>query len=270
MQRRGGEVVEEVTGFDPNGEYKAALGIQTCDKLWVIRSAYFSEKLNSTYGTDEYAVLQGADPSADGAKLAGDFTDVEIKGNGTYTVKLENADFSGEKTVSQLYVATNIPVNDQIKVTNFIVEVNGKKIVKFDEATLEDEKSYTEGGMIILAINHWRSSLVSELESLDVYEEDGTSGVMLLKGDGTDNVTLTFTISGFAYDNPDATVEETATPTPTETVKATTAPDTSASANTDDAKSGNNTMVIVIVVVAVVAVVAVAGVVISKKKKTNK
>lgn len=47
---------EEASGFDPSGTYHAAMGIQTCDTLWIMRSAYFCESLNEYYGTDLQAL----------------------------------------------------------------------------------------------------------------------------------------------------------------------------------------------------------------------
>ena len=73
------------------------------------------------------------------------------------------------------------------------------------------------------------------------------------------DVTITFTVSGFAYDN-EAAVEATEEPAP--------AP---ADAPVEEAEStsGLSPVVIVVIVVVVVAVVAVVAVVLAKKKKKN-
>lgn len=257
------EAVEEKV-FDPSGTYHAALGIQTCNTAWINRQAYFTDSLNQYYGTDMNDKLWAGDPSAAGNVYEGTFTDIELKGNGTYTVKLEGADFDGETTISQLYVATDIPVNDAIKVTDFKVTINDRVVVTFPEAELEDEDKYNEGGLLILAINHWRKPLVQKLEELGVCEDD-TSGIRLLTGTGDDNVYLTFTINGFDYDNEEAT-EAVETEAETE-VQATEA--VAEKTDSDNAGGLSTTQIILICVAAAVVVVIVVVVVVSKKKKNN-
>ena len=141
--------------LDLNGTYHAALGIQTATDLWIQRMAYYEGSQNKYYGK------KGADKmfvkskeTGDEEEATGTFTDVEIKGNGTYTVSLEGADFKEEKTISQLHVATDIPVNDTIKFSNVSVKIDDKTVVEFDEAVMEDEANYMQGGMVVLAFNH--------------------------------------------------------------------------------------------------------------------
>ena len=72
----------------------------------------------------------------------GTFTDAEIAGNGTYTLKLEGADFQGETAISQLHIATDIPLNDKIKFTNVKAKVDGREVTSFDEGVPENEEPY--------------------------------------------------------------------------------------------------------------------------------
>ena len=193
----GKKDVRAVTYVDLNGKYHAAMGLQTCTKAWLIRYAYFDKEANAYYGTEKAGTLIAEDPSAKGKEYAGNFTDVEITGNGTYTVSLEGADFGGETDLSQLHVATDIPLNDQIKFTDVSFSVNGKTVTSFDEGYMEDEEPYLGGGMDLLLINGWREPLVKKLEEKGLKKKG--SGYSLIKGTGNESISITFTISGFNY-----------------------------------------------------------------------
>ncbi len=182
---------------DLNGKYHAALGLQTCNKVWINRFAYYDKEANQYYGTDKAGCMIAADPSASGKEYAGTFKDVEIAGNGTYTVALEDADFGGETALSQLHVATDIPLNKVIKFKNVFFTINGKKIATFDQGYMEDEEPYINGGMDILLLNSWREPLVDQLEKKGRSKKQ--NGYNLLKGTGKENISITFTVTGFNY-----------------------------------------------------------------------
>lgn len=187
------------TELNLNGKYHAALGIQTCNVEWFSRFGYYGKDDNKYYGTNKFAKLIGNDKTAKGT-----FNDVEIAGNGTYEVSLENAEFQGETAISQLYVATDIPVKDKddlIKFTDIKVTVNDKQIVSYDNAILENEK-YNKNGAVILIANHWRKNVVAALNEKGVLE-DSSNGYNLLNGKGKENISITFTVSGFNYDKGD-------------------------------------------------------------------
>ncbi len=195
---------------DLNGTYNATLGIQTDTLLWVTRMGYYESSQNEYYGT-EYAnqmYCEDKDNPGEHKMLPGTFVDAEIKGNGTYTVSLDGGEFQGETDLSQLHVATDIPLNDTIKFSDVIVKINGKTIVEFDEGVMEDQENYLQGGMVCLAFNHWRPELVNTLTEMGMPETATNGGYTLLNGTGAEDVSITFTVSGFAYDNPDATGEE--------------------------------------------------------------
>lgn len=251
----GNAAKAEKKEFDPNGVYHAALGLQTCTQVWINRFAYFDKEANQYYGTEDANKMFAADPSGGGASYAGNFEDVEIKGNGTYTVKLTDADFGGETDISQLHVATDIPLNDKIKFTDVSFAINDKKIATFEEGYMEDEEPYLGGGMDLLLINHWRDGLVEQLKSKGVYETVD-SGCTLLQGTTGESISVTFTISGFDYDNPDAVAEEEASEAPKAEKKDT--------AKKEESKQMNP---VPICIGAGVVLVVIAGVVIVRRKK---
>ena len=80
---------------------------------------------------------------------------------------------------------------------------------------------------------------------------------------------ITFTVSGFAYDNASAGAEAPKEETPAAPSDAAPAP-TEAPADNAGSEGGMSPVVIVIIVVAVVAVIAAAAVVLTKKKKGGK
>lgn len=190
----------ETSGGAENGKpvYHAAMGIQTATSIWIQRWGYFEKSQNEYYGTENYSKLY----AAGGVFYDGTFEDVEIKGNGTYTVSLKDADFAGETAISQMHIATDIPLaeSEKLSFTDVILEINGSEVVKFDEAVLENEEPYLQGGAVILLMNHWRDSVIQALSSMGK-SEDSSNGWELLQGSGSENVSITFTVSGLPYDN---------------------------------------------------------------------
>ena len=254
----GDAVQAKAKKLDPNGVYHAALGLQTCTQVWMNRFAYFDKEANSYYGTEDAGKMIAGDPSGDGASYDGTFEDVEIKGNGTYTVKLTGADFAGETDISQLHVATDIPLNDTIKFKDVSFTIDGKKIATFDEGYMEDETPYLGGGMDLLLINHWREGLVKDLSSKGV-SESVENGYTLLQGTTGEEISVTFTVSGFSYDNPDAV----ATEAPTK------APDTASSASSDETseEKGSSNIIPICIAGGVIVLVCAGIFVIVRKKK---
>ena len=246
---------------DLNGKYHARLGIQTATEKWIMNMGYYENVQNKYFGTENADKLMYSDSdTGEETSTEGTFEEVEIAGNGTYTVSLKDADFLGETTISQLHIATDIPVNDTIKFKDVKATINGNQVLSFDEGVLENEEPYLEGGMVILLLNHWREALIKQVAGMGK-SEDAENGYTLLQGTGKENVEITFTVEGFAYDNPDA-VEATEKPTK--------APATDASASgdsaTEDSESGVPVLPIVVGVIAGAAIVAIVGVRMKKKK----
>lgn len=262
---------EEAKEVDLNGTYHAALGVQTATDLWMFRGAYYEETQNNKYGTDMWDKMFYANKDTKEEEAAeGTFTDAEIAGNGTYTVSLEGADFMNETTISQLHVATDIPLNDTIKFSDVSLQINGRTIVEFEEAVMENEEPYLKGGMDILLMNHWRAEILNALKEKGVLE-DSSNGYNMLDGGGDDNISVTFTVSGFAYDNAGATGEEEGDDAAvSEGTDGSASADNSAAApadstNEEESDSGNSTVIIIVVLIVIVIIAVVA--VVSRKKK---
>lgn len=246
---------------DLNGKYHARLGIQTATEKWIMNLGYYENVQNKYFGTENADKLMYSDSdTGEETSTEGTFEEVEIAGNGTYTVSLKDADFLGETTISQLHIATDIPMNDTIQFKNVKAKINGEQVLSFEKGVPENEEPYLEGGMVILLLNHWREALIKEVAGMGK-SEDSENGYTLLKGSGKESVEITFTVEGFAYDNPDA-VEATEKPTK--------APATDASASgdsaTEDSESGVPVLPIVVGVIAGAAIVAIVGVRMKKKK----
>lgn len=201
---------KKIEKVDLDGTYHAALGVSTSTKLWINRNAYFAEDANIYFGTEQWSKLMSEDAiTEEKIEHEGTFHDVEIQGNGTYTVTLEKADFEGETAICMLHVATDIPVCDEITFSDVSVKINDREIISFDEPYMENEENYLTGGMDIILLNHWRDELKT-LVSGKGLNESSTNGYDLLAGSGNDKVEVTFVVSGFHYDKE---IEETPVPT---------------------------------------------------------
>lgn len=256
----GGEEEEAPQNeFDPNGTYHAYIGVQT--PTWIFRNAWD----DATYGKDSGCFDQMGFIDGEWIAQGGSFTDVEITGNGTYTVAVNGYDFSGtfndqailgsDGTFNLLFVSTDLPVNDAVVISNVVLKMDGKEITTVAEPFLDEDSKEVQK---VLLANIWNS----DLSALPYYAAP------------TESIEITFTVSGFANDavvetpdvTPDTTTPET-TPESTETPSTTPADDTQTSAPTSEGSS--NTVVIIVVVVVVVIAAAVAGVLVAKKKKTK-
>lgn len=241
--------------FDPNGKYHATLGIQTCTNLWLTHMGYYEKSQNSYYNTKNADNLMYTDKETNkDTAAAGTLTNAEIAGNGTYTVKLEGLDSMNETDISQLHIATDIPLNDKVKFTDVKASINGREILSFDEGVPENEEPYLQGGMVILLLNHWRAELVKEVAAKGL-SESAESGWKLLQGTGDESVEITFTVSGFDYDNPDAVVTDEAPSS-----------DTQASSGEADNSSDNSSAPVLPIVTAVIILIAIGGVIIVRRK----
>ncbi len=249
---------------DLNGTYNATLGIQTDTLLWITRMGYYEASQNEYFGTEFANQMYCEDKENPGEHkmLPGTFVDAEIKGNGTYTVSLEGGEFQGETDLSQLHVATDIPLNDTIKFSDVIVKINGETIVEFEEGVMEDQENYLQGGMVCLAFNHWRPELVQTLSDMGMPETAKNGGYTLLNGTEAEDVSITFTVSGFEYDNPDATGEEAAEEEESENANEAIA--TEESSEKED--GGSNALAYVAGVIVGLAIVISIAVLVKKRK----
>lgn len=241
--------------LDKNGEYNARLGLQaqTADEItWVQRLGYFHKD-------DGSQVYQGAYGGDTTTYYEGTFTDAVIKGNGTYTVSYTTKDIAMVERFTQLHVATDIPNTGELEFSDYTIEIGGREVGFYDEAFVDDDV-YTVGDYtVLLAFNHWRK-----------YCNDSTAAFdpLCIPTTGDITISLTFTVSGFDYDNPDQ-VEPAPEETPADTTTDAATPDTTPAGTTNDNNDGDNDSNLLIPIIIVVAVVVVAGVIIvvMKKKK---
>lgn len=245
--------------FDPNGTYHAYLGVQT--PTWIFRNAFN----DASYGLDvDGGAYFGELGFVDGGWVAqgGTFTDVEITGNGTYTVSLTGFDFSGEfngatilgtdGTFNLLFVSTDLPRNDDVVISNVVLKMDGKEITTQAEPFLDPDQKEVQS---ILLANIWNN----EISPLPYYAAP------------TDSIEISFTVSGFANDAEVAAPETTPETTPVEPADGNNTDSSADTAPADDETSGESsgfpTVAVVGIVAAVVVVAAGAGVVVAKKKK---
>lgn len=236
--------------FDPNGTYHAYIGVQT--PTWIFRNTFD----DATYGKDSGCFDQLGFVDGEWIAQGGSFTDVEITGNGTYTVAVTGYDFSGqfqdqpilgtEGLFNLLFVSTDLPVNDAVVISNIVLKMDGKTITEQETAFLDSDSKEVQK---VLLANIWNNAI----PELPYYAAP------------TQSIEISFDVSGFANDaapaaTPEATTGE-SQPAPAD--EATPAP--------AESTSSSNTGLIIGIVVAVVAVAAVAaGVVVAKKKKGDK
>ncbi|MCL2030080.1 MAG: hypothetical protein FWG93_00900 [Oscillospiraceae bacterium] len=191
----------ETPAFDPNGEYTAYLGIQGSN--WIFRNAWadasFGEN-GSVWADYDGNHFFSLFETEDGSVHPGTFTDVTLKGNGTYRASLTGADFSGSiangaaDAFNLLFLSTNIPIaGEPLEFSDVRVIIGGSTRHTFrdmDTIVIEGaDKGYYE----IHCINRWNGELGGE---------DGLFGYVVPTGG--EEIAIEFTVSGFAYDNEDA------------------------------------------------------------------
>lgn len=259
--------VPEPGDFDPSSdEYVAQMYIQFGGS-WVFRSEWSDPDHGTGTGWENADKL--TDTHNDNITVHdGKFTDVVLKGNGTYTVTLENPDTtSASGAVAELFniigVATNIPASaeDTVKVTDMTIQVNDSAMLKYTypEASF-DPDGIKKGYLNILGTNIWNSETCTDCNAVFGDKANWPGEVT--------KVTITFTIAGFDHDAP-----ADAEPAPGED-DGTKADDSATKADSnnnndknDDSKGGLPTGAIIGIIVGVVAVVVVVVVIVSKKKK---
>ncbi len=235
-----------------DGTYHAYIGVQSAS--YTFRNAYD----DATYGygtvTDDgvacFDQLTGWEPGNVRIDKPTTFVDTEIAGNGTYTVSMSDFDFGDDESFNLLFVSTDIPVNDTIKITNVKAKMDGSTKYSFDEAFMDPDATIM---MKWLVLNQWNTEL-TEMNADSFY-------VM-----PTNSIEIEFTVAGFNYDKAADEPEEVITETVTEAAADDAAPaaDTSAADTATDSESSSPVLMIVIIAAAVV-VVAVVIVVVKKK-----
>ena len=247
---KNAEAGEAATGngeFDPNGEFNAYFGVQTA--AYSFRNAW-----NDSYGlgTPEWNQITGWNGN-DEVVRTGTITDAVIKGNGTYTVSLTGVDFADDaETLNLLFLSTDIPLDKGVEISDITVRMGGKKVYEFEESYQDpDTKDYIK----TLLINTYN----------DAFKADNEFAYTLSAGM---DIEITFTVSGLAYDNPDAVPSGDTTPVETTAASTTqAASQATTTAGADAASQGGVSVGVIIAIVAAVVVVAAIVVVAVKKKK---
>lgn len=247
---KNAEAGEAATGngeFDPNGEFNVYFGVQTA--AYSFRNAW-----NDSYGlgTPEWNQITGWNGNDEVVKT-GTITDAVIKGNGTYTVSLTGVDFADDaETLNLLFLSTDIPLDKGVEISDITVRMGGKKVYEFEESYQDpDTKDYIK----TLLINTYN----------DAFKADNEFAYTLSAGM---DIEITFTVSGLAYDNPDAVPSGDTTPVETTAASTTqAASQATTTAGADAASQGGVSVGVIIAIVAAVVVVAAIVVVAVKKKK---
>ena len=234
-----------VNEYDPNGEYNVYLRLQTPN--WTFRDGW-----NEANGIGSENWGQWIKNNDSGATF-GVVTDAKIQGNGTYTVSITDFgtvfadDFAaaGQEYFNILGLSTDLPLNDGISITNVVTKMDGKEI-DVQEVAYQNPDSKELYDVVVQ--NKWNS----DKATIAYYAAPTTS------------IEITFTISGFAYDNANqAPAEGTDTP-------AVDTPAVDTPVVEEPTTEGGNDWVIYVVVAVVVVAAVVAGVLVSKKKKAAK
>lgn len=238
-------VAEEV---DLDGTYHAYIGFQS--ESYTFRNSW-SGKDSYGFGTPEFEQVTGWENNEE-VVIPGELHDVEIAGNGTYTVSVTGLDLSNESMMRMLYVSTDIPQNDTIKFSDVSVRIDGYDKGSFEEAYMDTDDKQTH--MTVLCINQYN---------------DGLEEIPYTMPE--DSMEITFTVSGFNYDNEAPAEEETGDDASDDA--SSTSDDTSSAGSTSDSTSdttedeGSSFPVVPVVIVVVVVIVII--VVVAMKKKND-
>lgn len=244
----GEETAPELPTLDLNGQYNAYFGLQT--PTFSFRNAFD----DATYGRDSdvFNQITGWDSSNNAVKREGTFTDAVIAGNGTYTVSVDGMDLSGDfdsqEYFNLLFLSTDIPNTGEITISDIKLEIDGRDVA-IAPVLSPDSVSYIN----MLIQNVWND----DVKEIGYYQVPPTA------------MKITFTVSGFAYDNTSAAADAPKEEAPAAPSDAAPAP-TDAPADNAGSEGGISPVVIVVIIVAVAAVIAVVAVVLSKKKKSGK
>ncbi len=247
---------DEDTGaaFDPAGKYHAQMAIQF-DGSWIFRDAYGTYGMFSDYEfkNDLSCVNEGTSEKVDGK-----FTDVELAGNGTYSVTLTGAALAtpsgtASTKINIISLATDLPASaaEAVKFTDVKICINDNfaYTYTYKEGILAEDDLKNDV-INILGVNAWNSEDCADANTIFQAEMPAT----------IDKVEITFTVSGFSYDKAaDSNGEDNTTAAPTEAAK-------------EEKEGGLSTGALIAIIagcVAVVAVIVVVVVVSSKKKKAN-
>lgn len=229
--------------LDEGKEYHA-YALFTASNSWVFRGRFF-EKNNGLHFKYWDKMVTSLDRT-EAEPVDGKITDTVIKGNGHYTVKIEDLNGSPSQGVNNaelgiLGFTTDIPANDKIHFDNVTVKVDGieKGTVTGDDVYYDKDDIEDPGLITVEVVNTWQE----ECKGLTLQLPQ-------------DSVEISFDVTGFNYDNPDAVSRESDD-----------AKNASSDAAADTKTATKKSTFPIVPVVVVVVIVGVAAVVIVTKKK---
>ncbi len=173
--------------------YHAYIGVQT--QNFAFRNAWndatYGQGITAEDGMVYFDQITGWE-GATALDKGGDFTDVEITGDGTYKVGVTNFDFGSDEYLNLLFVSTDMPLDCGVTISDVKIIMDGQTKYTFDEAFLSpDEKEYLQP----MAINIWNS---------DLGGQDGLFAYMM----PTSSIEVEFTVSNFPAGAAAETTEE--------------------------------------------------------------
>ncbi len=219
--------------IDLNGVYHAFIGFQS--PTYSFRNAWDGD---DGYGHDtpEFSQVTGWEGS-DELVIPGTFEDVDIAGNGTYTVAAHGLDFQtddwSQDHMNLIFFSTDIPNTTQITFSDIQLKVNGNS-VSISNYLVTDENTCLR----VMLQNIWDTD--HGIAELPFYQTPVT------------DLEITFTVSGFAYDK--AADASTDTAAPAADASADTEAGKEAADDTKSDKGGNAGLI-----VGIIAGVAVIG-----------
>lgn len=257
VSKAGKEAAKKAFDASGNTEYHAYFGMQQ-EKSWIFRDEWYAEE-NGVNGTKipegqkfEETVYKSGDNGNE--VQSGKVYDAVIKGNGVYSVGVDGlagiltqGETNDGGRMMMLYCDTDMPVaaKEKITISDLKLEIDGMEQT-LPENVFFCEESETESGLL-------------RFDPYNLYQkEQGAYPECPSIKTPNDSVKITFKVSGFDVDNPDA-VE--ATPTPA----ADTASSASDSSSADNNGGGLSSGAVAGIVIAVVVVIAIIVVVVKRK-----
>ena len=251
---------------DLDGTYNAYLCFQT--PTYSFRNNFdepsYGRGVIGDDGTEYFMQVTGWDADNNAVKRAGEFKDVVIAGNGTYTVSVDGldlaGDFASQDHMNMIMLSTDIPNTGEILISDVSLKVDGKSVDLPDGSQELNKES----------VNYMQIQLESVYSKGDIAQIGAYSVPMT-------SMEITFTVSGFNYTKTVVTEPEiTEAPAATEAPKATEAPATTQAPSTTDAPAADdtvktqeksNTGLVVGIIIAGIVVAGVFTFLVLRKKK---
>lgn len=211
ISKTGEKIGKVPLNLDEGSEYHAYILFQAKES-WVFRN-FFYDGTEGIENTKIWNNLVTTCKLDEAQPVDGEVQDAVIKGNGHYTVKITNMNGSpsaqtagSEPEFSILGFSTDIPKNDTIKFQNVKVKIDGvEKGTRTGDAVYYDKDAIVDPGVIVVEVmNTW-------------HEECDSMSLQLPQ----DSVEISFDVSGFHYDNPDAVEEKADTDSKSEKIEST-------------------------------------------------